>query len=171
MEIFKYLELFTNYQINITLLALLIIALLISGLFLYYTNDFKPTAITFLSILLIPILTGLTLVILYEFFDIQPSEKHTLIMWAALFINTINLSTLVAKYSTEILKKDFDIDHVTRHHFKTTLNLFITVILITGAISAFVELNMLIILIPTALISTISIALNHIIARFLLKEK
>ncbi len=167
----EYLELITNYQINITILALLIIAILISGLFLYYTNDFKTTIITFFSTLLIPVLVGGTLFLLYKQFNIEPSEKHTIILWGVLFINIINLSTLIGKYSKEILSKNFDIDHVTRHHFRSTLNLFVTILLLGGASSIFVDTNMLLILLPIMLLSSITIWFNHLIARFLLKEK
>ena len=171
MEITKYLELLTTYQINTTIMAILIIALLISGLFLYHTNDIKPSAIIFLSAILVPILTGLFLLILYEFFNIQPSEKHTLILWSSLFINTINLSMLLGRYSKEILRKDFDIDHVTRYHFTATLNLFITILLITFAVSVFVQIDMVLILTTTLLVSSIVIWLNHLVARLLLKDK
>ncbi len=171
MEINKYLELITTYQINTTIVALLIIALLISSLFLYYTNDIKPSAIIFLSVILVPILTGTFLLILYEFFNVQPSEKHTLILWSSLFINTINLSTLLGRYSKEILKKDFDIDHVTRYHFTATLNLFTTILLISFAVSVFVDMNMILILNLTLLVSSIVIWFNHLVSRLLLKEK
>ena len=171
MNNMETLELITNYQINITLASLLIIAGLISGLFLYYTNDFKTTIITFLSILFIPILTGITLLILYNSFNIEPSEKHTIILWAILFINTVNLSSLIGKYANEVIQKDFDIDHVTRHHFKSTLNLFVTILLLGGASCIFVDTNMLLILLPIIVISSIVIWINHLIARLLLKEK
>jgi hypothetical protein len=171
MEINQYLELFTRYQISSTILALTILASLIGGLFLYYTNDFKTTIISFLSVLFVPILTGITLILLYNFSSIEPSEKHTLILWFALFINIINLSTLGAKYANEILKKDFDIDHITRYHFSATLNLFVTILLLGGASAVFVELNMLIILIGNIFVSSATIWLNHLIARLLLKDK
>ncbi len=171
MEITKYLELMTSYQINTTIVAILIIAILMTGLFLYHTNDIKPSAIIFLSAILVPILTGLFLLILYEFFNIQPSEKHTLILWTSLFINTINLSMLLERYSKEILKKNFDIDHVTKYHFTATLNLFITILLITFAVSVFVQMDMILILSTTLLVSSIVIWLNHLVARLLLKDK
>jgi hypothetical protein len=167
----KYLELMTSYQTNATIVAILIIAILISGLFYYYTNDLKPTIIILLSTISVPILTGLLLVVLYEFFNVEPSEKHTLILWSSLFINTINLSMLLGRYSAEVLKKDFDIDHVTRAHFTATLNLFITVLLITAAVSAFVQMNVTIILALTLLVSSTIIWLNHLVARLLLKNK
>ena len=167
----QYLELITNYQTNITILALLLISGIISGIFLYYTNDFKTTIITFLSTLLVPALVAITLFILYNFLKVEPSEKHTLITWSVLFLNTINLSTLIGKYAKEILEKGFDIDHVTRHHFKSTLNLFVTILLLGGASSVFVDTNMLLIIIPTVLITSITIWSNHLIARFLLREK
>ncbi len=165
------MELLTNFQINSTIIALLIIAGSISAIFLYYTNDFKTTIITFLSTLLVPILVALTLLLLYNQFDVEPSEKHTIILWSALFINVVNLSTLIGKYAREIVSKSFDIDHVTRYHFKSTLNLFITILLLGGASCIFVDTNMLLILLPTILISSIAIWSNHLIARFLLKEK
>ncbi len=171
MEITTYSELITTYQINTTIVALLIIALLISGLFLYYTNDIKPSAIIFLSAILVPILTGTFLLILYNFTNIQPSEKHTLILWSSLFINTINLSMLLGRYSKEILKKDFDIDHVTRYHFTATLNLFTTILLINIAVSVFVDMKMVLILNLTLLVSSIVIWFNHLVARLLLKDK
>lgn len=171
MEIMKYLELMTSYQINITFVAILIIAILISGLFLYYTNDIKPTAIIFLSAILVPIITGLSLFILYEYFNVEPSEKHTIILWSSIFINIINLSMLLGRYSSEILQKDFDVDHVTRHHFTATLNLFVTILLITAATSAFLGTNIVIVLSLTLLTSSIVIWFNHIAARFLLKDK
>jgi len=167
----KYLELMTSYQTNATIVAILIIAILISGLFYYYTNDLKPTIIILLSTISVPILTGLLLVVLYEFFNVEPSEKHTLILWSSLFINTINLSMLLGRYSAEVLKKDFDIDHVTRAHFKATLNLFLTILLITAAVSAFVQMNVTIILTLTLLVSSTIIWLNHLVARLLLKDK
>lgn len=171
MNISTYLELMTNYQINTTLLALLIVSILISGLFLYYTNDIKPTAIVFFSMILSPILTGLFLLIIYEFSSIQPSEKHTLILWATIFINSINLSTLLGRYSKEIIKKDLDIDHVTRHHFYATLNLSVTLLLITIAVSVFVDIEIIVILSLIFLISSIVIWFNHLVTRFLFKDK
>ncbi len=171
MEIYRYIDLLTTYQINTTVIALLIVALFLSGMFYYYTNDFKPTIITFLSILLVPILTGLILLILYNFFDVKPSEKHTIIFWFSLFINTTNLGTLIGRYSKEILEKDFDIDYVTRHHFQATLNLFITILLLSLATTAFVETNMVTIILSTLVVSTAVIWLNHLFARFLLKDK
>ena len=78
---------------------------------------------------------------------------------------------LLGRYSQEILKKDFDIDHVTRRHFTATLNLFVTLLLVTVAVSVFVELNMIIILTMTFLISSMVIWFNHLIARLLLKDK
>ncbi len=171
MEISNYLELITTYQINTTILALLTIALTISGLFLYHTNDIKTTLISFLSILLAPILTAITLLILYEYLNIQPSEKHSLILWIPLVINTINLSTLIAKYSKEVVKKDFDIDHVTRYHFKATLNLFMTTLLIKIAVCAFTDWNVTIILLSTLVLSSTAIWFNHFVARILLRDK
>ncbi len=167
----QYLELITSYQITLAVSAILLISGLIGGIFLYYTNDFKTTIITFLSTLLVPILVIITLFILYNYFNVEPSEKHTLILWSVLFINVINLSTLIGKYAKEVLSKNFDIDHVTRHHFKSTLNLFVTILLLGGASSAFVQTNMLLVLVPTILIASIIIWSNHLIARFLLREK
>ncbi len=171
MVIFQYLELVTRYQFSTTILALILLAILISGLFMYYTNDFKTTILSFLSVLLVPTLTALTLIILYNSFDVNPSEKHSLILWFTLFVNIINLGTLIAKYAKEILKKDFDIDHVTRHHFSSTLNLFVTILLLGGASAVFVQVNMLLVLIPAILLSSITIWFNHLIARLLLKDK
>jgi hypothetical protein len=165
------MEFFTTYQTITTISSLLVIALIIGGLFLYYTNDIKPAIITFFSMLLIPILSAVTLIILYRFFDVIPSEKHTLIMWSVIFINAINLSVLISKYAKEVLEKDFDIDHVTRHHFKSTLNLFTSILLLLGAVCIFMDANMLIILIPIIVISSIVIWFNHLMARLLLKEK
>ncbi len=171
MDITKYFEIITNYQINTTVVAISIIALLISGLFYYYTNNIKPTLILLLSILLVPFLTLTFLLISYEFFNVQPSEKHTLILWSSLFVNTINLSMLIGKYSKEILKKNFDINDVIGYHFIATLNLFVTMLLITFGVSVFVETNIIIILGLTFLISSITIWFNHLFTRFLLKEK
>lgn len=171
MEIYRYIDLLTTYQINTTLIALLITALLLSGLFYYYTSDLKPTLLTFLSIVLVPVLTGVVLITLYNFFDTEPSEKHTLILWISLFINTLNIATLIGRYSKEVLEKDFDIVNVTDHHFKATLNLFITILLLSLATVAFVETNMIIIMLSTLIVSSIVIWLNHIFARFLLKDK
>ena len=101
----------------------------------------------------------------------MPSEKHSLIFWCTLLISAINLSTLVGKYSVEVVKKDFDIDHVTRHHFSATLNLFVTILLVNIAVSVFVESNILIILLGILLVSSLTIWFNHLIARLLLKDK
>lgn len=167
----RYLDFITNYQINITIVALLIIALIVGILFYFYTNDIKPALITFLSVTLVPILTGITLLFLYEVFTITPTEKHILIMWSAIFINILNLGILANKYAVEVTKKDFDIDYVTRYHFKSTLNLFILIILTIGTVSIFMSEEMLVILLPILGISSVVIWFNHLIARFLLKEK
>ncbi len=171
MEILRYFDFITNYQINITILALFIIALLVGLLFYYYTNDIKPALITFLSVALAPILTGLILIFLHQVFGIAPTEKHIIIMWSTLFINILNLGILASKYAIEVIKKDFDIDYVTRYHFKSTLNLFILIILTIGTVSIFMSEEMQIILLSILGISSVVIWFNHLIARFLLKEK
>ncbi len=171
MGFLEYFELMTNYQINSLIFTILIVAFVISGLFFYYTNDIKTTAVTFFSILLVPILTGCFLLILYKLFNVIPSEKHSLIFWCTLLISAINLSTLVGKYSIEVVKKGFDIDHVTRHHFSATLNLFVTILLVNIAVSVFVESNILIILLGILIVSSLTLWFNHLIARLLLKDK
>ncbi len=167
----EYLELITMYQLNVIFLTLVIVSLTIGALFYYHTNDFKPGIISFLSVFLVPVFTIAILLIFYKYTDSQPSEKHTLIVWASLFINTLNLSTLISKYSREILKKTFDIDHVTRYHFNTTLNLLVILFVVLGAVSIFMYIDMLFLLISILTISILILWFNHLIARFLLKEK
>ncbi len=167
----SYLELITNYQIILILTSILITALVIGGVFYYYTSDLKAGLISILSISLVPILTLIFLYITYEYFNVIPSEKHTLILWASLFFNITNLITLISKYAREILKKDFDIDYVTRYHFHSTLDLFVIILVTIGAISIFMYLEMLIILLLILIISSLVIWFNHLIARFLLQDK
>jgi hypothetical protein len=167
----RYLDFVTNYQINVTIIALLTIALVIGMLFYFYTNDLKPAIITFFSVALVPLLTLLTLISLHQIFEITPSEKHVLIMWSVLFINILNLGLLASRYALEVIQKDFDVDYVTRYHFKSTLNLFILLILTIGTVSIFMPEEMLVISLSILGISSIVIWFNHLIARFLLKEK
>lgn len=175
MYLEKFLHIIQEFaltaQMSNSLISLLIIALIIGGLFYYYTNDIKPAIITFSSVALIPIIVAIVLIILYKYTSIQPNQKHILIIWITLFINILNLGTLIGKYSREVIKKNFDIDYVTRYHFRSTLNLFVVMLLVIGGMSAFMHKEMLIILLSTLGISSIIIAFNHLIARFLLKDE
>lgn len=171
MNIQTYFEIITTYQINITAIALISIAIIIGIVFFYYTNDLKPALLALVSILLVPALTLTTLFIYYEYFNVEPSEKHTLIMWSTLFLNIINIGILISKYAREALKKKLDLDYVLSYHFSSTLDLFLVLIVTIGAISIFMKSQMHLILLPILVISSIIIWFNHLLARFLLKKK
>lgn len=171
MTIENYFELITTYQMNIIAIAFISIAIIAGVIFYYYTNDLRPSALALSSIILIPILTLIILFIYYEYFGIEPSEKHTLIMWSSLFLNILNIATLISKYAREALKKKLDLDYVIRYHFNSTLNLFLVLLVTIGAVSVFMDTTMHIVLLSILVISSIVIWFNHLLARFLLKKK
>lgn len=171
MDLFKYLTIATNYQIISLVLSILIIFVVISAIFYYYTNSIKATLFTLITILFVVLITTGTMLAGYELLKIAPSEKHVLIIYSSLFITSLNLGLLIHKYSREVLRKDFDIDHVTRYHFRTTLNMFIILFLSTGAIVSVISGDLLYIIVGIMLISTLSIWFNHLLARLFFKDK
>lgn len=171
MDLFKYLTISTNYQIISLAISVLVIFVAISVLFYYYTNSIKASLLTLISILFTVIITIAATIAGYELLKIAPSEKHLLIIYSSLFITSLNLGLLMHKYSKEVLRKDFDIDHVTRYHFRSTLNMFIILFLSTGAVVSVISYDLLYTVVGIMLISSLSIWFNHLLSRLFFKDK
>ena len=79
-------------------------------------------------------------------------------------ITTLNCAIYIFEYSSEIKKKSFDPDHVNRHHFASTLNTVVMMVLL-GVSFGFFTLTLLgQTVVITALSSITTVALNHLYA-------
>jgi hypothetical protein len=162
---------YTQYEIIImgsTVLSI-IIGLIIATHLL--TKDKRAVLTVAVAQLISSILNSSTLLIAKQLFDINLSDFNILLSFITLLISSMNISILIGEYNTRLGRKNFDIDHVTRAHFSTTLNTTIIVTLTTLAIIVFTEdnvkINMLLFLIPT--IS--SIWITHLLSRRMLRDE
>jgi len=137
----------------------------------YLTKDRRMIYLPAISILYQTVFFGVLIILFREFLQINLTEKHHLAYWIAYFINALNLGVLVGQYYSRMKDKKFDIDHVTREHFKSTFNSTLIVVLAFIAYSAFMTEPLKSTLIIAGLTGSASMLINHLLARSLLKDK
>jgi hypothetical protein len=76
---------------------------------------------------------------------------------------------MIGEYASELGKKDFDIDHIGRKHFNSTLNLSVLLLLSVSSV-LFIDGELRSFLLTVISSSLGSLWFNHILVRYFLKE-
>lgn len=124
--------------------------------------------LSFLSQLLI--FTSISYLIQYSFGAVTNGFIQ-IAFYISVMIWTISSSLLFSQYKEEAGKKRFDPDHVTRAHFRSILDNGVVITLVSLALMVFLSRDHRIVITTAFISSLLTLALTHLIARWLLKEK
>ncbi|MCB9803690.1 hypothetical protein H6763_02570 [Candidatus Nomurabacteria bacterium] len=163
-SLIRLFDMTTWYELKILIGASLIISVTFSAFNYYKSRSYKLTAFPMLS-LLFSMMTFLLLSYLNEkLFGEMEGGYLQAGFFLTFMITTLNCAIYIFEYSSEIKKKSFDPDHVNRHHFASTLNTVVMMVLLGVSFGFFTPTVLGQTVVITALSSIITVALNHLYA-------
>lgn len=168
----EVLSRYTQYEIGMGILfiAILLISFVIASHFL--TKDRRVVWTVLSSQIVSLVLTTITLIISRLAFNIFLSDRHILLAVISLIIVSINITILFGEYNLHLKKKYFDIDHVTRAHFSSTMNSTIIISLVILSLMIFVSTDLKVMFGIFTIPTILSIWATHFLSRkFLIDEQ
>lgn len=170
-DLLNLLDITTTYELITTLLLIAVPLIFLAVYGWILTKDGSIIAIAAVSILPLTLVPLLVAYGFNEIFDATGGNAMKLGFAFAAFVNLMNLSVLVSKYASEIKNKKFDIDHVSRDHFATTLNTCIVTTIMILAVTLFLPEQIKVTLITSLITVIATLSVNHLMVRMLLRER
>jgi hypothetical protein len=166
-----FLQTISIYELNSSLIFVVVTSLLISLLNLYLTNDRRTFTVSLLSCLITLLFSAVTLYLIFISDRIVLNNRYYFIAWLPYAVVFLNLIQLGSEYRSLRGAKDFDIDFVSRYHFNISLQTGLITSLLSLVVFAFLPRELAFIIAVSSLLIILSLTLTHLFVRRFLKER
>lgn len=170
INLLEFYKTYTTYDgVRLALLSLVII----TGVMLhayYSTKSRKVQIVNVFSWVLVELVFMSSLLIVKNLFNVQLTLMAQGIYFGLLFLQALNLMLVTDFFVEELRQKHFDIDHISRKHFRFSLNIALLIVLLITSGLLFIENSMLWVLLTFAVDTVIMAGFTHLIVRSTLKE-
>lgn len=170
IEILQPLGISTFYELVLTFMLILAPLLFISVYGWYLTKDPKVVFIAASSLIPLALVPLIITLLLSSYTELEADSSMKLGMAFAVLANLLNLSVLISKYASEIHSKNFDIDHVSRDHFASTLNTGAVCTIMVLAVTIFLPQQLQITMLISLVTIIVTLTVNHLTVRLFLRE-
>ena len=170
MDIFSTLwNDWTTYQKLLTL-AITLLCFVIVPLCIYlFTRSNRITLFSAISMAISGLLSIISFILLRLVFDISLTEIFLISPLIVIFINILNLGTLVGFYSLNSRNKAFTFEMLYTEFLRDTFKLSFVLITLFCLCTIFVSSTLLFLLISSLVVSILTIWLNYILLPRLIK--
>ena len=165
------LNIYSNYEMFQALLILLTIGA-VAAIYIWRQSRDKK------SLLLLDIAMGLALVtslgvnyFAYSYFESINDGFQQISTIIVLILSILSAILHSVEYNSELEGKRFDVDHVNRRHFDSTLNLSVVVIAVTVSLGLFTNDHLGQAVISAGIPTVISLVLTHFAALRLFRDQ
>lgn len=159
----------TNYQ-KILTLAITLLCFVIVPLCIYlFARNKNLVLFSAISLAVSGLLTVISFVVLRLVFDIWISEFFLISPFIVIFVNILNLGTLVGFYSLNSRNKTFTFETLYTEFLRDTFKLSFVLITLFCLCAIFVSSTLLFLLISSLVVSILTIWLNYILLPRLIK--
>lgn len=170
MDIFSALWInWTNYQKVLTLIIVLLCFFIVPLCIYLFTRSKSISLFSAISLAISGVLTILSFVILRLVFDLWISEFFLLSPLVVLFINILNIGTLVGFYCLNGRSKNFTFEKLYTEFLRDTFKLSFVLITLFCLSAIFVSSTLLFLLISSLVVSILTIWLNYILLPKIIK--
>ncbi|WKZ30815.1 MAG: hypothetical protein QY318_03120 [Candidatus Dojkabacteria bacterium] len=170
-EILELVGITTVYELLLTLLLIVTPLVFMAAYGWFLIRDARLLLIVAVSIVPLLVVPVLSVYIIDRAFDLTAEDSLRLGFLFASFVNLLNLSVLVSKYAKEVGDKKFDIDHVSRDHFASSLNTAAVTFIMVMAVTIFLPSPLKVTMVVSLLTILATLAVNHLMVRALLRER
>lgn len=162
MDIFTNLwNNWSNYEKITTLILVISIIIFIPISVYFFTKNKKLSILSLTSLLIIGILTMASFLFISLIFDIHISDMFKLVPLMCLFINILNIGTMVGYYSVNRKKKDFELIDLHQEFMRDTFKLSVILILLFCLSTIFLSATLLTVILTSLVVSLLTIWLNY----------
>ncbi|MDD4382489.1 MAG: hypothetical protein PHE21_04085 [Candidatus Dojkabacteria bacterium] len=162
MDIFTNLwNNWSNYEKITTLILVISIIIFIPISVYFFTKNKKLSILSLTSLLIIGILTIASFLFIPFIFDIHISNMFKLVPLMCLFINILNIGTMVGYYSVNRKKKDFELIDLHQECMRDTFKLSVILILLFCLSTIFLSATLLTVILTSLVVSLLTIWLNY----------
>lgn len=164
MDIFSALwNNWTNYQKILTIaITLLCFAIVVLCIYLF-TKSNRITLFSIISLAISGLLTILSFIFLKLVFDISITEIFLISPLIVIFVNILNLGTLVGFYNLNSGSREFTFEMLYTEFLRDTFKLSFVLITLFCLCTIFVSSTLLFLLISSLVVSILTIWLNYIL--------
>jgi len=159
----------TNYQKILTLVIVLFCFLIIPSCVYLFTRSKNISIFSLISLVISGVLTILSFVVLRLIFDIWISEFFLLSPVIILFVNILNIGTLVGFYCLNARSREFTFAMLYTEFLRDTFKLSFVLITFFCLCVIFVSSTLLFLLISSLVVSILTIWLNYILLPRIIK--
>lgn len=159
----------TTYQKLLTLVITLLCFAIVPLCIYLFTRSKHITLFSIVSLTISGLLTILSFIVLRIVFDIWISELFLLSPFIVIFVNILNLGTLVGFYSLNSRNKNFTFEILYTEFLRDTFKLSFVLITLFCLCTIFVSSTLLFLLISSLVVSILTIWLNYILLPRLIK--
>jgi hypothetical protein len=151
----------SNYEKITTLILIISIMVFIPISVYFFTKNRKIMILSIISTILIGILSILSFLLINLIFDIHITNIFQLVPLMSIFINILNIGTMVGYYSVNRNKKDFGLEDFHFEFMRDTFKLSVILILLFCLSTIFLSTTLLTIILTSLVISLLNIWLNY----------
>lgn len=153
----------TNYQ-KITTLIIIVLCYAIVPLCIYlFTKSKKISLFSIISMAISGILTIISFVVMRSIFDIWITELFLISPLIVIFVNILNLGTLVGFYNLNSKSKAFTFEILCKEFLRDTFKLSFVLIALFCLCTIFVSSTLLFLLLSSLVVAVLTIWLNYIL--------
>lgn len=164
MDIFSaFWNNWTNYQKLLTLVVILLCFTIVPLCVYLFTRSKKLSIFAIVSNFISGILTIISFLFLRSVFDLWISEFFLISPIIVIFVNILNLGTLVGFYSLNSKNRDFTFSMFYTEFLRDTFKLSFVLITLFCLCTIFVSSTLLFLLISSLVVSILTIWLNYIL--------
>ncbi len=175
-QVLRYLHITTVLDLTKLLFFIALIHLWIAFFIAKKYTDKTFVKISMWSAVFIVTFTTLTHTILYFSHwqiikEAVLAPQYQVVFMLLIFINSINLLKMATLYIQENKRSKPDLDHVTRKHFRSTLNTTVLLTVLAGALISTTPFETGVLAFSTFTLTTACIWFNHLLARIYLVDQ
>lgn len=170
MDIFSaFWNNWTTYQKILTLAVILLCFAIVPLCVYLFTRNKRIVLFSTISLAVSGLLIVISFVVLKLVFDIWISEFFLISPFIVIFVNILNLGTLVGFYSLNSRNKTFTFETLYTEFLRDTFKLSFVLITLFCLCAIFVSSTLLFLLISSLVVSILTIWLNYILLPRLIK--
>lgn len=159
-----------NYEKITTLMLLILIITFIPLSVYFFTKNKKLLILSIVSTLITGILTTISLILLSLIFETYITNIFQLVPLMCIFINILNIGTLVGYYNVNRNKKEFELEDLHYEFMRDTFKLSVILILLFCLSTIFLSTTLLTVILTSLVISLLNIWLNYTLLIKFVKE-
>jgi len=153
----------TNYQKILTLIIIVLCYAIVPLCIYLFTRSKKISIFSIVSLAISEVLTVISFVVLRLIFDIWITEFFLISPLIVIFVNILNLGTLVGFYSLNSKNRAFTFEILYKEFLRDTFKLSFVLIALFCLCTIFVSSTLLLLLLSSLVVAVITIWLNYIL--------